>query len=114
PSAAIRQATSGEQHTIEAPLRDLPEVVRTAGMKAPAIVVIGSVVSLRPHLTWFEQRPLFGKRVLVTRPRHQAGELVHRLEELGALPFTLPALEVREPADWTQVDRALTELPRYD
>jgi uroporphyrinogen III methyltransferase/synthase len=114
PAAAIRQATTAAQQTIEAPLRDLPEVVRTAGIKPPAIVVIGSVVSLRPHLAWFEQRPLFGKRVLVTRPRDQARELVHRLEELGALPLSLPALEVREPADWTPVDRALAELPRYD
>jgi len=114
PAAAIRQATTAEQQTIEAPLRDLPEAVRMAGMKPPAIVVIGSVVSLRPHLAWFEQRPLFGKRVLVTRPRDQAGELVHRLEELGALPLSLPALEVREPADWAPVDRALAELPRYD
>lgn len=114
PAAAIRQATTGQQQTLSAPLCDLSEAVRTAGMKSPAIVVIGSVVSLWPHLAWFEERPLFGQRVLVTRPQHQAGELVHRLEELGAQPFTLPALEIREPADWTLVDRALAELPRYD
>jgi len=113
PSAAIRQATTGEQRTIEAPLRDLPAAVRTAGMKPPAVVVIGRVVSLRPCLAWFEQRPLFGKRVLVTRPRHQAAELVHCFEQLGALPFTLPAVEVRELTDWTLVDRALADLTSY-
>jgi uroporphyrinogen III methyltransferase/synthase len=114
PAAAIHQATTPLQQTIEASLSDLPKVVRQAGMKAPAIVVIGPVVSLRPHLAWFEQRPLFGKRVLVTRPRHQAGELVHRLAELGALTHTLPLLEVREPADWVPADRALTDLASYD
>jgi uroporphyrinogen III methyltransferase/synthase len=114
PAAAIRQATTALQDTIEAPLRDLPEAIGTAGMKAPAVVVIGSVVSLRPYLRWFEQRPLFGKRVLVTRPRHQASGLVQRLEELGALPLSLPALELREPADWTDADRALAQLPHYD
>jgi uroporphyrinogen III methyltransferase/synthase len=82
-------------------------------MRPPAIVVIGAVVSLRSQLAWFEQRPLFGKRVLLTRPRHQVSELVHRLEQEGAIPFTLPALEIREPADWAPVDRALTELANY-
>jgi uroporphyrinogen III methyltransferase/synthase len=114
PAAAIRLAATGGQQTIAAPLRDLPDVVLSAGLRAPAIVIIGPVVSLRPQLAWFEQRPLFGKRVLVTRPRQQAAELIHRLEELGALPFSLPALAVREPADWTQVDRALTNLADYD
>jgi len=76
--------------------------------------MIGPVVSLRPQLAWFEKRPLFGKRVLVTRPRLQAAELMHHLEELGAIAFSLPALSVREPADWTQVDRALADLAGYD
>jgi uroporphyrinogen III methyltransferase/synthase len=52
--------------------------------------------------------------VLVTRPRHQAGDLVRRLEELGAVPFVLPAVEIREPADWSPVDRALDRLSDYD
>ena len=113
PAAAVRQATTGAQQTIEAPLGDLPVAVRTSGMKPPAIVLIGPVVSLRPHLAWFEQRPLFGKRILVTRPRLQAGELVRRLEQLGAVPTSLPAVEVREPRDWSPVDRALADLARY-
>lgn len=113
PAAAIRQASTSQQQTIVAPLCDLPAAVRNADMQPPAIVVIGSSVSLRPHLAWFEQRPLFGRQILVTRPRHQAGELVKRLEALGATPLTLPAIEVREPADWTLVDRALADLPRY-
>jgi uroporphyrinogen III methyltransferase/synthase len=114
PAAAIRLATTGEQQTVVAPLRDLPDAVRSVSMRAPAIIIIGSVVSLRPQLAWFEKRPLFGKRVLVTRPRPQAAELLHRLEELGALPFSLPALSVREPDNWTQVDRALADLAGYD
>ncbi|HLJ96990.1 MAG TPA: uroporphyrinogen-III C-methyltransferase [Gemmataceae bacterium] len=114
PAAAIRQATTAHQQTLEAPLRDLPEAVRGAGLKAPAIVIIGSVVSLRPQLAWFEQRPLFGKQILVTRPRHQAAELMHRLAELGALPLSAPAIEVREPIDWAPVDQALAELRHYD
>jgi uroporphyrinogen III methyltransferase/synthase len=76
--------------------------------------LIGPVVALRERLAWFERLPLFGKGVLVTRPRHQAGELVRRLELLGAIPYLLPTVEIREPADWGPVDRAIAELSRYD
>jgi uroporphyrinogen III methyltransferase/synthase len=113
PAAAIRWGTTGEQHTVEAPLCDLADAVRAAGLTAPAVVILGAVAGLRPQLAWFERRPLFGKRVLVTRPRHQAGELVRRLEELGAVPVVLPAVEVREPADWSPVDQALARLADY-
>jgi uroporphyrinogen III methyltransferase/synthase len=113
PAAAVRWGTTGEQRTVEAPLRGLAAAVQEAGIKAPAVVVVGPVVSLRPRLAWFESRPLFGKRVLVTRPRQQAGEMARRLEELGAVVSVLPTVEVREPADWGPVDRALAELSRY-
>lgn len=113
PGAIIRQAATGEQQTLEAPLHELPAAAHAAGLKPPAIVVIGPVAALRPQLAWFERRPLFGKRVLVTRPRHQASELVHRLEHWGAQAFTLPAVDLREPEDWTQVDQALADLGGY-
>src|SRR2546421_12845528 len=71
PAAVIHWGTTGDQQTVEAPLHDLTRTVQAAGLTAPAIIVIGSVAALRPQLAWFEQRPLFGKRVLVTRPRHQ-------------------------------------------
>lgn len=112
-AAVVHWGTTGDQQTVEAPLHDLANAVQAAGVTAPAIIVIGEVVGLRSRLAWFERRPLFGKRVLVTRPRHQAGDLVRRLEQLGAVPFVLPAVEVREPDDWTSVDRALADLPNY-
>jgi uroporphyrinogen III methyltransferase/synthase len=114
PAAVVRWGTTGDQQTVEASLSDLPEAVRTAGLKAPAIIVIGPVVSLRRQLAWFEKRPLFGKHVLVARPRHQAGELARRLEQLGAVAHILPAVEVREPADWRPTDQALACLGDYD
>jgi uroporphyrinogen III methyltransferase/synthase len=114
PAAAVQWATTGDQRTVEAPLHQLPAVVQAAGLTAPAIVLVGPVVGLRERLAWFERRPLFGKRVLVTRPRHQAEDLAHRLEELGAVVFHLPVVEIREPADWSLVDRALDQLAGYD
>ncbi len=113
PAAAIHWGSTNLQQTVEATLSTLPAAVQAAGMTAPALIVIGPVVRLRSQLAWFERRPLFGHRVLVTRPRHQAGDLVQRLEELGAVPYVLPTVEIREPADWVPVDRALAQLTRY-
>jgi uroporphyrinogen III methyltransferase/synthase len=113
PAAVVRWATTGEQQTLTAPLRHLPERVRLEGMTPPAIVLIGPVVALRDELAWFERRPLLGKRILVTRPRHQAAELVDRLLALGAVPFLLPTVEVREPDSWGPVDDAIAELANY-
>jgi len=113
PAAVVHWATTGEQQTVTAPLADLPQAVKAAGVAAPAIIIIGTVVALRPDLAWFERLPLLGKRVLVTRPRHQAGELAQRLQLLGAVTSVLPTVEIREPADWTPVDRALRELASY-
>jgi len=113
PCAAVRWAATPQQQTVEAPLRELPQVVAQAEMKAPALIIVGAVVGLRRELEWFERRPLFGKHVLVTRPRHQAGDMVRQLEELGARTSLLPAVEVRPPMDWSAVDRAIAELSRY-
>ncbi len=113
PAAVVQCASSGDQRTVEGPLSELPALVNQSGVSAPAIIVIGPVVALRRQLAWFEQSPLFGKRILVTRPRRQAGELVERLIELGAVPLLLPAVEIRPPADWQPVDAALAQLARY-
>jgi uroporphyrinogen III methyltransferase/synthase len=114
PAAAVHAATLGQQRTVTAPLQELPQRVREEGLTAPALLLIGDVVKLRSELAWFERRPLFGKRVLITRPRHQAGALVQRLLELGAVPYVLPTVEIREPADWTPVDQAIRSLQQYD
>src|SRR5439155_6635023 len=113
PAAAVQWATTGRQRTVEAPLSGLAAAVEEAGLKAPALLVVGATVALRPRLAWFERRPLFGKRVLVTRPRQQAGDMVRRLEQLGAVVSVLPTVEVKAPADWGPVDRALADLGRY-
>jgi len=113
PAAVVHWATTGEQRTVESTLAGLGDAVLKAGITAPAVVIVGPVVSLRRELAWFEAGPLFGKRVLVTRPRHQASELVNGLILLGAVPYVLPAVEIREPPDWAPVDRALARLASY-
>jgi uroporphyrinogen III methyltransferase/synthase len=112
-SAVVYLASTGGQRTVTATLGDLPKAVEKAGLTSPSIVLIGEVVELREQLAWFEQRPLFGKSVLVTRPKDQAGELAKRLEELGAVAYLLPAVEIQEPQDWTPMDRAIERLATF-
>lgn len=113
PAAVVARATTGRQQTVQATLGTLTEAVARAGLKAPAVVIIGAVAALRDEVKWFESLPLFGKRVIVTRPRAQAADLIERLELLGATTLVLPGVEIRAPADWAPVDRALAQLSSY-
>ena len=99
PAAVVQWATHGEQLTVTAPLGQLADAVRASGLTAPALIIIGSVVTLRDKLHWFEKLPLFGRRILVTRPKHQADELTERIIALGGVPFVLPTVEIHELAD---------------
>jgi uroporphyrinogen III methyltransferase/synthase len=84
PVALIRWGTTSAQQTVTGTLDDIAERVKQAGLKAPAIIVVGEVVQLRENLKWFETRPLLGKRIVVTRAREQASDLVKQLADLGA------------------------------
>ncbi|MEM1295748.1 MAG: uroporphyrinogen-III C-methyltransferase, partial [Verrucomicrobiota bacterium] len=84
PVAMIRWATTGGQETLTGTLGNIADRVEETGFKSPAVCVIGTVVNLRDELNWFETRPLFGKRIVVTRTRKQAGVLSAQLRELGA------------------------------
>lgn len=99
PAAAVMWGTTPRQRTIRCPLEALP----AAGVEAPAAVVVGDVAGL--DLSWFERRPLFGRRVVVTRAREQASDLRARLEALGADVVELPSIAVR-PLPFTLPDLA--------
>ena len=110
PACIVERASTGDQRTVYSRLDVLEEARRNAGLEAPGLIVVGEAVSRRPERSWWESRPLFGRRVLVTRPAHQAGEMVRKLERLGAVVYRLPAVEIRPPADWSPVDRVIHEL----
>jgi len=110
PAAVMCDGTTSEQRTVVAPLCDIGAAVQATGMASPALILIGPVVALRQRLAWFEHLPLYGRRILVCRPRAQAGELVQRLEELGAVALVLPVVEIHPPADWAPVDAAIDNL----
>jgi uroporphyrinogen III methyltransferase/synthase len=114
PAAIIEQATTGNQRTLTCRLDELGQAAIRAGLRSPAMIIIGPVVSLRQNLNWFENSPLFGKQILIGRPRHQSQRLASKLEELGAVPWLLPALAIAEPSDWSPVDRVLRNLRDFD
>ena len=114
PVALVRWGTTPRQVTVEGSLANITERVQTAGLKAPAIIIIGAVVRLREILGWYEKRPLFGKRVIVTRARQQAGDLVRRLSELGAECLEVPTIRIVPPDDWRPLDQAITRIGNYD
>jgi uroporphyrinogen III methyltransferase/synthase len=113
PAAVVERASTPRQRTVTTTLAELPAVARREQFTAPAVVLVGGVVSLRDEIAWFESRPLFGKAVLVTRPRHQAGDMVHQIEELGGEVVVLPAVEIYPADDFGPLDRALAQLPAY-
>jgi uroporphyrinogen III methyltransferase/synthase len=115
PVACVRWGTVPEQRTVTGTLEDIAERVAEAGLKPPAIIVVGDVVALREAgLDWYERRPLFGRRVVVTRARAQAGELSAELEKLGAEVNEFPTIEIRPPEDFGPLDDAIRELDSFD
>ena len=110
PVAVISKATTPEQRTVTGTLADIES--RVAGMATPALIVVGDVVTLHQTINWFETRPLFGKRVVVTRAREQASELARLFAESGAQVLQFPAIAIEPPESWESLDRVLDD--EYD
>lgn len=113
PAALVRWGTTPRQQTVTGTLENIVERVREAGLKAPAIIIVGQVVKLRDSMRWFDDRPLLGRRIVVTRARAQASDLVQRLTDLGAECLEYPTIAVGPPADWGPLDRALDRIATY-
>ena len=116
PISLTRWATwAGRQKTITGTLSTIVEKVRSAAFKAPAIAVVGEVVNLREKLRWFDTGPLAGKRVVVTRAREQASDLVELLRNANAEPIEFPLIKTVAPSDgYEALDEAIDEVQRYD
>ncbi len=114
PAAVIRWGTKPEQRVLVTTVAEAAEAVAKAGIKPPAIFLVGDVVRLRDELAWFDSKPLFGKRVLVTRAREQASALTSELESLGAQCIEAPAIKILPPEDeYRALDDAINELSSY-
>ena len=114
PVAVIRWGTTHRHRTVSGTLADIVTRVKQAGLRPPAVIVVGDVVGLREQLNWFEKLTLLSKKILVTRTRDQASELVRLLEEKGAYCMECPTIEVTWPEDLSKLDYAIKTLPSYD
>ena len=114
PVALVRWGTLTKQVCLTGRLDNIVGLAREKGLKPPVITVVGEVVNLREKLNWFESRPLFGKRVLVTRALEQAGDFTKVLEKHGAEPIAFPTIRTTAPASWKELDRAIKRLSGYD
>jgi uroporphyrinogen III methyltransferase/synthase len=98
PVALVRWGTWTEQATLTGTLEDISEKVKQANFESPAVIIVGEVVKLREKLAWLEKKPLFGRRVLVTRARSQASELVDLIDEMGGEPVEFPVIRLQAPS----------------
>src|SRR5437762_3151985 len=114
PVALIRLGTSGQQRTIVGTLENIAERASAAGLEAPAVAIFGDVVELRKNLNWFEKRPLFGKRIVVTRARKQVGKLSSQLRGLGADVIELPTIRIEPPSNLREFAELVQDAHSYD
>jgi uroporphyrinogen III methyltransferase/synthase len=111
PVAVIHWGTRPRQQVVTGTLASFAR--GAAGLQPPTVIVVGEVVKLREQLNWFERLPLFGKRIVITRARDQAGVLREALEELGAEVIEIPTIEIRDPASWEPLDDAIRRLQEF-
>jgi len=114
PAAVIRWGTHPCQQTVTGTLENLATHVAEAGIRPPALIVVGDVVRFREQINWFESLPLFGRRILVTRAASQKGTLVRALADLGAEVVGVPTIRIVDPQDFAPLDDAIGALERMD
>lgn len=113
PVAVVRWASTPEQRSVVGTLETIADIVKEADIKPPALIVIGEVVNLRNTIDWFEKRPLFGKRIIVTRTREQASELVARLEEAGSSCYECSTINIMPVDSYDVLDGELERIEEY-
>src|SRR4051794_13372339 len=114
PVALVRWATTGQQETLTGTVSNIAQKALAKGFEAPAIAVFGDVVSLRENLNWYEKRPLFGKRIVITRTRKQASMLSNKLRALGAHVIVLPTIRIEPPSNLREFAELVQDSHGYD
>ena len=113
PVAVVRWATLQKQQSVQGTIATIADIVDEAELGPPALVFVGPVVQTQKAIGWFEQRPLFGKRIAITRRKEQAGELRTALEQAGAEVLELPLIEIKEAVETETFDDVCSELWGY-
>jgi uroporphyrinogen III methyltransferase/synthase len=113
PVAVIQWGTLPKQKTVTGTLENIVNKIKEAGLTPPAIIIVGEVVKLREKFNWFESKPLFGKKIIVTRTREQASKLIEKLEALGAYCYEIPVIKI-EPLINENVFKVIEKLEKYN
>ncbi len=113
PVAVVRWASTPEQRTVVGTLETIADIVYENDIKPPALIIVGDVVTLRDKIDWFEKRPLFGKRIVVTRTREQASDLMAGLEEHGANCLEYSTIKIEPVDSYDELDEKLERLHEY-
>ena len=114
PISLVHWGTTSQQKTLEGTLADIAQKVEAINFRNPAAIVVGDVNILREQLRWFDQKPLFGRRIVVTRARAQASDFAEHLESYGAEVIQFPTIEIQSIPDNAPLDRAIDQLAMYN
>lgn len=114
PAALVRWGTTPQQVSLVSTLSQIPEDAQARGFKAPAVLVVGSVARLHTTLGWFEKKPLFGKRILITRGREQSRKMAEKIVDQGGYPILFPTIQIQPPGDFGPLDGAIARVNTYD
>lgn len=114
PAALVHWGTTAKHRSLAATLGTLHEEGVRQGFTNPSVIIVGKVVTLRDRLNWFEQKPLLGRSVVVTRAREQASGLAAQLADLGAEVIQFPTIDIKPLEDYSSVDAAVRNLGAYD
>jgi len=115
PAVIVRRCSFTDQETIHCTLGNVAQEIQARSLRPPAVIAVGEAVATAAVPSWFEQRPLFGRRILLTRPSDERScELATWFSQLGADVLEQPAIRIDPPADWEPVDRAIQDIDRYD
>ena len=114
PAAVIRWGTVADQQTLVGTVATISDLAARHNLQPPAVAVVGQVVRLRDALAWFERKPLFGRRIVVTRARAQAAGFIDALGAAGADVIPCPTIEIVPPASWAPLDAAIERIASFD
>jgi uroporphyrinogen III methyltransferase/synthase len=114
PVALVRWATTASQQVLTGTLGDIADKAESDGFKPPAVTIVGEVVSLRERLRWFDNRPLSGRKIIITRATDQAGEFSDLLTNRGATVLECPTIQLIEPSSWDELDNAIKQLANFN
>ncbi len=114
PAVAVRWGATPHQEVVEGTLATISDKARQAKLASPVLILIGKVVGLRKKLRWFDTRPLFGRKIVITRAAEQAAEFTSLLENTGAEVLSYPTIQIAPPTSWEAADKAMAGIARYD